>query len=527
MREGRIGFLNKPPHKPYIFRFASIHGFKQLLSDNFSHNQSILQEKALIATYTPDQTPALESESFNGEWEGQLESLLARGRSAGADLIEIFLEQTDHLGVLAEQDAITSVNPSFSRGAGIRVFLGERDGFVSTNDVSKAGLDKALEEALAMLGLQVNGAINSSFEGLKTLQDFAIEKRNWFKNCPELQEASEHLLNGTSLLEQYGKHLQVRRGSYARDWQEVLVAASDGTFGRDIRLHQSVGLNVLAADGDHRSSIGRRYGTSNKPDDLRQWNAEASAREVCESAGIMLYADYVDAGQMPAVLANRFGGVIFHEACGHLLETTQIERCTTPFADKINESIAHEAVTAIDEGLTDEAFGSVSMDDEGMESQRTVLIENGVLKRFISDRAGELRTGHPRTGSGRRQGHTFAAASRMRNTYIAAGPHTPEALIESIDHGLYCKSMGGGSVGPTGQFNFSVEEGYLINNGKLTKPVKGATLIGEAKEVMPRISMCANDLELAAGFCGSVSGSIFVTVGQPHIKVDSITVGGR
>ena len=230
---------------------------------------------------------------------------------------------------------------------------------------------------------------------------------------------------------------------------------------------------------------------------------------------------------MPAVLANRFGGVIFHEACGHLLETTQVERGTTPFADKVGDLIAHEAVTAIDEGLSDGAFGSLCMDDEGMEPQRTVLIENGVLKRFLSDRAGELRTGHARTGSGRRQGHSFAAASRMRNTFIAAGPHSPDELIASVDQGLYCKSMGGGSVGPTGQFNFAVEEGYLIENGKLTKPVKGATLIGEAKEVMPRISMCANDLELAAGFCGSVSGSIFVTVGQPHIKVDSITVGGR
>jgi TldD protein len=184
-------------------------------------------------------------------------------------------------------------------------------------------------------------------------------------------------------------------------------------------------------------------------------------------------------------------------------------------------------VTAIDEGSSNEAFGSLAMDDEGMEPQRSVLIENGVLKRFLSDRAGELRTGHRRTGSGRRQSHAFPAASRMRNTYIAAGPHTPEELIASVDRGLYCKSMGGGSVGPTGQFNFAVEEGYLIEDGQLTRPVKGATLIGEAREVMPRISMCANDLELAAGFCGSVSGSVNVTVGQPHIKVDAITVGGR
>ena len=468
------------------------------------------------------------TDAFSIQLRDLLETLLNRGASAGADLVEVFMERTDHLGLLAEQDLITSVNPSFARGAGLRVFLDGRDGFVSTNDLTSAGLTRALDQALAMLGLSPERlSSHRGFEGLKPLTDHGLSKDTWLDRCPSMSDASETLLKGTIQLERLGQHLQVRRGSYARDWQEVMVAASDGTFARDIRLHQSTGLSVLAADGDHRSSVGRRYGSTDQPDDLRNWDTEASASEVCESAGRMLRADYVDAGQMPAVLANRFGGVIFHEACGHLLETTQIERGTTPFADKVGESIAHPAVTAIDEGLSGGAFGSLSMDDEGMEPERTVLIENGVLKRFISDRAGELRTGHKRTGSGRRQSHAFAAASRMRNTYINAGPHTPEELIGSVDRGLYCKAMGGGSVGPTGQFNFSVEEGYLIENGALTKPVKGATLIGDAKEVMPRISMCANDLELAAGFCGSVSGSVFVTVGQPHIKVDSITVGGR
>ena len=460
-------------------------------------------------------------------WRPRLDALLAAGTAAGADLVEIFLERTDHLGVLAEQETITSVSPSFGMGAGIRVFRGERDGFVSTNDLSDRGLFQALDQALGMLGLLRSSHARSGFDGLGDLRDFGASKSDWLERCPTLDEATRKLLEGTARLAQHGRHLQARRGSYSRDWQNVLVAASDGTFAHDIRLHQSLGLNVLAADGDHRAGLGRRYGTSGRPDDLRQWDADASAQDVCASVGTMLYADYVEAGQMPAVLANRFGGVIFHEACGHLLETTQVERGTTPFADKVGEPIAHEAVTAIDEGLTDGAFGSLSMDDEGMEPQRTVLIENGVLKRFLSDRAGERRTGHGRTGSGRRQSHAFAAASRMRNTFIAAGPHSPDDLIASVDKGLYCKSMGGGSVGPTGQFNFAVEEGYLIENGQLTKPVKGATLIGEAKEVMPRISMCANDLELAAGFCGSVSGSIYVTVGQPHIKVESITVGGR
>jgi TldD protein len=466
-------------------------------------------------------------EQLDQGWLPRLEPLLAAGRAAGADLVEVFLERTDHLGMLAEQDAITSVSPSFGRGAGIRVFRGVRDGFVSTNDLSATGLLRALEQALGMLGLELSAHGASPFEGLASLKDYGAAKQDWLQRCPAMGEAGAKLLEATALLQRHGRHLQARRSQYARDWQEILVAASDGTVARDIRLHQSLGLNVLAADGDHRAGLGRRYGTSGRPDDLRHWDADTSAQDVCGSAATMLYADYVEAGQMPAVLANRFGGVIFHEACGHLLETTQVERGTTPFAEKIGEPIAHTAVTAIDEGLSDGAFGSLSIDDEGMEAQRTVLIENGVLRRFLSDRAGEMRTGHPRTGSGRRQSHSFAAASRMRNTYIAPGPHTPEELIASVDRGLYCKSMGGGSVGPTGQFNFAVEEGYLIENGALTKPVKGATLIGEAKEVMPRISMCANDLDLAAGFCGSVSGSIFVTVGQPHIKVDTITVGGR
>lgn len=461
-------------------------------------------------------------------WEQRLNMLLNAGLGAGADLVEVFLERTDHLGVLAEQDKITSVSPAFGMGAGIRVFRGARDGFVSTNDLSDAGLAEALDQALAMLQLERSTLSSSNaFQGLSALRNFAATKNDWLECTPNLDVITQRLLEGTQCLQRLGQHLEVRRGSFSRDWQEVLVAASDGTFARDIRLHQSSGLSVLAADGDHRASISRRYGSTDKPNDLCDWNIEASAQEVCGSASTMLRAEYVDGGQMPVVLANRFGGVIFHEACGHLLETTQIERGTTPFAECIGESIAHPAVTAIDEGLSDGAFGSMSMDDEGMEPQRTVLIENGVLKRFISDRAGELRTGHARTGSGRRQSHGFAAASRMRNTYIAAGPHSIDDLIGSVDRGLYCKSMGGGSVGPTGQFNFSVEEGYLIENGTLGKPVKGATLIGEAKEVMPRISMCADDLDLAAGYCGSVSGSVFVTVGQPHIKVDSITVGGR
>ena len=484
-------------------------------------------KKKLTNSLLTKQSDKLLFHTFDDTLKPQIEELLSLGKSAGADIVEIFLEKSDNISLLAEQDDISNVSPSFGIGAGIRVFLGKKDGFVSTNDLSKPGLLFALTQALGMLGLEIGAHTKSKFEGLTDIKDFGIEKNKWLSQSPDLNESTFKLLEATKCLSEKNKNLEVRRASYSRNWQEVLVAATDGVFSRDIRLHQTVGINVIAIQDKNRSTSARRYGSSGNPNDLRNWDIQQSASDLNESAQKMLYAEYVEAGQMPVVLANKFGGVIFHEACGHLLETTQLERGTSPFHNKLNKQIANKALSAVDEGLSNYAFGSLSMDDEGMEPQNTLLIEDGILKKFISDRAGALRTGHPRTGSGRRQNFSFAAASRMRNTYIKQGLYSPENLIESVGNGLYCKSMGGGSVGPTGQFNFSVEEGYLIKDGKLDKPVKGATLIGEAKEILPRISMCANDLDLAAGFCGSVSGSVNVTVGQPHIKVDSITVGGR
>ncbi|NES70727.1 MAG: TldD/PmbA family protein, partial [Okeania sp. SIO2D1] len=457
-------------------------------------------------------------------------TLLGLGRAAGADFVEFFLERVNYISCLAEEDKITSITPRLSTGAGVRVFRGKADCYVSTNDLSFSGLKAVLEKGLAILGLQLPAPHAYIPEiNLEPLRDYGAiaSKDNWLINCSSMRQMGEVLLDANQALGKKASHVQSRVGRYFRDWQEVMVAASDGTFARDIRLTQSMGMNILCADGAHRTSNSQRDGNTGDPDFLRNWDYQTVTAQLAESAGKMLYADYVESGTYPIIMANKFGGVIFHEACGHLLETTQIERKTTPFMDKKGEKIAHESLTAWDEGLSDKAFGTIDMDDEGMPVQRTLLIENGVLKNFLADRTGSWRTGHPRTGSGRRQSYAYAAASRMRNTYIAPGNYSVEDLFNSIDKGIYCKKMGGGSVGPTGEFNFGVEEAYLIEHGKITKPLKGAILIGEAKEIMNRISMCSEDLGLAAGFCGSVSGSIYVTVGQPHLKVDSITVGGR
>lgn len=484
----------------------------------------------LISRELPTLQYTSTADRFDASWEAPLATLLGLGRAAGADFIEFFLERVNYISCLAEDDTITSISPRLSTGAGVRVFKGKADCYVSTNDLTFSGLKSALEKGLSIMGLLLPA--DSAFIpeiNLEPLRDYGSlrSKENWLSESSSMREMGEILLDANNQLTLKASHVQSRRAVYFRDWQEVLVAASDGTFARDIRLTQSVGYNLLCADGANRSSISKRVGDTSDPSFLRLWKYDSDAEEVAESAGKMLYADYVESGTYPIIMANEFGGVIFHEACGHLLETTQIERNTTPFAEKKGEKIAHESLTAWDEGRTSNAFGTIDMDDEGMPAQRTLLIEKGILKNFLADRAGSWRTGHPRTGSGRRQNYTFAAASRMRNTYIAPGEYTNEDLFASIDKGIYCKKMGGGSVGATGQFNFSVEEAYLIENGKMTKPLKGATLIGEAKEIMNKISMCSQDLGLAAGFCGSVSGSVYVTVGQPHIKVDSITVGGR
>jgi len=210
------------------------------------------------------------------------------------------------------------------------------------------------------------------------------------------------------------------------------------------------------------------------------------------------------------------------------LETESVRRQASPFCGKLGEKVAQDVLTAIDDGTLSGVWGSLEIDDEGTPTQKTVLIENGILKNFLSDRVGAKELGLPLTGSARRESYKYAPVSRMRNTFIAPGNSSLQDMLNTVSNGLYAAKMAGGSVNPaTGEFNFAVEEGYEIKNGKLGDAVRGATLIGLGHEILPKISMVGNDLELAAGMCGASSGHIPVTVGQPSIKVDSILVGGR
>jgi TldD protein len=252
------------------------------------------------------------------------------------------------------------------------------------------------------------------------------------------------------------------------------------------------------------------------------------AKMATDRAVMLTTAAYAPAGEMPVVIDNGFGGVIFHEASGHGLETTSVAKDSSVFCGKLGQKIGHESVTAIDDGTIENGWGSLNIDDEGNKTQKTTLIEKGVLKSYMVDEMGSRQTGYKITGSGRRQSYKYAPASRMRNTYIAAGDHSFEELIRDVDYGLYAKKMGGGSVNPgTGDYNFQVGEAYLIRNGRIEEPVKGACLIGRGIDTLGKITKVSNELKLARGMCGSVSGSIPAAVGQPQILVSGLMVGGR
>jgi TldD protein len=231
---------------------------------------------------------------------------------------------------------------------------------------------------------------------------------------------------------------------------------------------------------------------------------------------------------MPVVIGNAFGGVIFHEAVGHLLETTAVAKKASVLSDMIGQPVASPVVTYVDDGTMPNGWGSSEFDDEGEPTRRTVLIEKGILKSYMVDRWGSLVTGYDPTGSGRRQDYTFAPTSRMRNTIIAAGGTPIEQLFAQVEHGLYARAFRGGQVKPgSGEYNFGVQEAYLIRNGRLAEPVRGAMLVGKGPDTLRRVVAVAGDLANGSGMCGSLSGSIPTEVGQPHVLVSEIVVGGE
>ncbi len=444
--------------------------------------------------------------------------------SGGADFAEIFAEDSysSELSMVDSKPSTALVGRTY--GAGLRLFYGTEQVYVTTNDLSQDGLMKAARLA----STSRKGTSHSSVAPFATtmfdeLHQYGTRPAEYDrdKKFAWLRAMDQAARTRSSMVVQVEPKLIEKT-------QKILVANSLGVWAEDERNYVRAVLSTLLEDKGAKQSSFDSRGTMGTTNYFETIDFEQMANEGVDRAKLLIHADYAPAGEMPVVIDNGFGGVIFHEACGHGVETTAIAKNASVFNGKLGQKIAQDCVTAVDHGVIANTWGSLNIDDEGCPTQNTTLIENGVLKSYIVDQMGAKQTGYAATGSGRRQNYKFAPASRMRNTFLAAGKDKLEDMIRDIDYGLYAKKMGGGSVSPgTGDYNFGVQEAYLIRNGRIEKPIKGATLIGRGIETLGQISRVGDQLVMEPGMCGSVSGSIPTTVGQPAITVSKILVGGR
>ncbi|MBE6602046.1 MAG: TldD/PmbA family protein [Ruminococcaceae bacterium] len=452
------------------------------------------------------------------------EEALCCALSGGADFAELYGEITRNNVVTMVDGKIERANDTLISGVGIRAFLGTRTVFASTSDLSRDGLMKCARAVAAAIGeLREDVHVTLRERFLPNLHPARI-----VPSSVDAKERADLLRRGCFAAKEYDPAISQVTGSLAGVDHTILVANTEGLYTTDRHIRTRIGVSAVAS-GDGINQSGSAFpGAGLGLELFDRVDPRDVGVEAARQAMVNLRADYCPAGKMTVAIENGFGGVIFHEACGHSLEATSVAIGASQMAGKLGEKIANEKVTAIDDGTIPNAWGSVNIDDEGTPTQRNVLIENGVLKSYMIDRLGSRRMGMPMTGNGRRQSYTYAATSRMTNTFIANGPDRNEDIIASIENGLYCRKMGGGSVNPlTGAFNFAVTEGYLVRNGKICEPVRGASLIGTGSEILQNIDMVGQNLETAQGMCGSESGSVPTDVGQPLIRVSSITVGGR
>lgn len=452
--------------------------------------------------------------------------VIAYGISLGADFAEIFVEKHNSTNLSVLSSKVHEIKSGIDFGIGIRLIYGTKVLYGYTNKTDKEELLR-ITRALAAQDKRDPIATSTALNFMKTVDNHRASK-GLSQDEISMDEKIQYLLKiDAAARKQSDKISQVTCGVLQR-LQDIEIFNSEGLHVTDTRNYTRLMANAVATDGNEQSTGYDAPGALSGWELVDNINPVEMGELVSKQALVKLTADDCPAGKMPVVIDNGFGGVIFHEACGHLLETTSVQKKASVFWDKMEEDIAHSAVSAVDDGTMENLWGSINIDDEGMETKKTQLIKDGKLTSFLVDKVGSMKTGYDRTGSGRRQSYKYAPASRMRNTYIEAGDHSLDDILATIDNGIYCKKMGGGSVKPgTGEFNFSAQESYLIKNGKIDRPLKGATLIGTGPDVLKKISMVGNNLALAAGMCGSVSGSIPTSVGQAALKVDEILVGGK
>jgi len=453
-----------------------------------------------------------------------IEDVLTAALSTGGDFAEIYVEDKYVTAIDMIGGRIERANAGHDFGVGVRIFDGTNSVYAYSNNASRENLiDLAKTASVSISGVPKGLGICLVKEDTKSLHRITTYPADVLKS-----EKVALLKKGYEAAKGYDDVISQVTGYYLDTDQNVLIANSEGLFKEDRRVRTRCGISAVASLNGEMQTGSANTGAHHGFELYNVYDMADYGREAARIAKTMIHADYCPSGQMPVIIDNGFGGVIFHEACGHGLEATSVSKGTSVYTGKQGEMIASEVVTAIDDGTAPNQWGSANIDDEGTPTQKTVLIEKGILKEYLVDKLGGRRMNMQANGCSRRQSYKYEPTSRMSNTYIAAGESRPEDIIAATEHGLYAKTMGGGSVNPaTGDFNFAVQEGYLIKNGKIAEPVRGATLIGTGLDVLKKIDRVGNNLKMGQGMCGSISGSIPANVGQPMVRVSSLTVGGR
>jgi TldD protein len=457
---------------------------------------------------------------------GDLDRVFARLMGPSIDAADLYFQHSRSESWVLEDGIVKEGNHSIEQGVGVRAMSGEKTGFAYSDEIVLPELLTAAQSAraIAQSGREGGGHALAPHDSVSLYA--AIDPVESLPNEDKIVLLRE--------VDKFCRSADPRIGqvivSLSAVVDTVLVAAADGTLAADVRPLVRLNVQVIAEQNGRReqgtAGGGGRYGYREL---LANGRAQALAREAVRQALVNLESVPAPAGSMTVVLGPGWPGVLLHEAIGHGLEGDFNRKGTSAFSGRIGDKVAAAGVTVVDDGTLANRRGSLSVDDEGVPSECTTLIENGVLVGYMQDKLNARLMGMRATGNGRRESFAHLPMPRMTNTYMLAGKHDPQEIIASVERGLYAVNFGGGQVDITnGKFVFSASEAYLIENGKITRPVKGATLIGSGPEVLTRVSMVGNDLKLdeGVGVCGKEGQSVPVGVGQPTLRIESMTVGG-
>ena len=444
---------------------------------------------------------------------------------AGADDGELFIESSESEALMFDNGRLKTANYSTDQGFGLRAVAGEAAGYAHASELSEAALLRAADAV---------SAVKSGYSG--TLAEAPPRtNRHLYSDenpigAPSFAEKAKLLTEIDAYVRGADPRVRQVTASLAASWQHVEIVRGDGQIVRDIRPLVRLNVSVVVGDGDRQES--GSYGAGGRKG-FGEFVAEDSwkhaADEALRQALVNLSAVPAPAGTFDIVLSSGWPGVMLHEAVGHGLEGDFNRKKTSAFAGLMGSQVAAKGVTVVDDGTIAERRGSLTIDDEGTPTNRNVLIEDGKLVGYMQDRQNARLMGVKPTGNGRREGYAHQPMPRMTNTYMTEGQYTPEEIIASVKNGVYAVSFGGGQVDITsGKFVFGCTEAYMIEDGKVTQPIKGAMLIGNGPDAMHRVSMVGNDLKLdnGIGMCGKAGQGVPVGVGQPHLRMNAMTLGG-